>query len=153
MNTNARPIVIAGAILAFLGVALGAFGAHALRSRVDANLLAVYQTGVQYHLVHALGVILIGVLVQVAPDSKWLRIAGWTMVVGVIIFSGSLYTLSLTGIRGFGATAPLGGLGAACSMVDACCGRSQVKVTSVPTFGTGYLGRIGLMANLARSTV
>ena len=97
-------------MLAFLGVALGAFGAHALRSRVDANLLAVYQTGIQYHLVHALGVILIGVLVQVAPDSRWLRIAGWTMVVGVIVFSGSLYTLSLTGVRAFGALTPLGGV-------------------------------------------
>ncbi len=127
MNTNARPIVIAGAILAFLGVALGAFGAHALRSRVDANLLAVYQTGVQYHLVHALGVILIGVLVQVAPDSKWLRIAGWTMVVGVIIFSGSLYTLSLTGIRGFGATAPLGGLALLAAWLMLAVGAAKSK--------------------------
>ncbi len=127
MNTNARPIVIAGAILAFLGVALGAFGAHALRSRVDANLLAVYQTGVQYHLVHALGVMLIGVLVQVVPDLKWLRIAGWTMVVGVIVFSGSLYTLSLTGVRAFGAVTPLGGVALLAAWLMLAFGAAKFK--------------------------
>ena len=127
MNTNARPIIIAGAMLAFLGVALGAFGAHALRSRVDANLLAVYQTGVQNHLVHALGVILIGVLVQVAPDSKWLRIAGWTMVVGVIVFSGSLYTLSLTGVRAFGALTPLGGVALLAAWLMLALGAAKSK--------------------------
>ena len=127
MNTNARPIIIAGAMLAFLGVALGAFGAHALRSRVDANLLAVYQTGVQNHLVHALGVILIGVLVQVAPNSKWLRIAGWTMVVGVIVFSGSLYTLSLTGVRAFGALTPLGGVALLAAWLMLALGAAKSK--------------------------
>ena len=110
MNANAQPLIIAGAVLAFLGVALGAFGAHALKTRIDADLMAVYQTGVQYHLVHALGVLLIGVLVQVLPPSKWLPIAGWAMTAGVIVFSGSLYALSLTGIRVLGAVTPLGGV-------------------------------------------
>ena len=110
MNANAQPLIIAGTVLAFLGVALGAFGAHALKTRIDADLMAVYQTGVQYHLVHALGVLLIGVLVQVLPPSKWLPIAGWTMTAGVIVFSGSLYALSLTGIRVLGAVTPLGGV-------------------------------------------
>ena len=110
MNATARPIIVTGALLAFLGVVLGAFGAHALKTRIDADLLAVYQTGVQYHLMHALGVILVGVLVQILPPSKWLPIAGWAMIVGVVLFSGSLYALSLTGIRGLGAITPVGGL-------------------------------------------
>ncbi|MEO8384999.1 MAG: DUF423 domain-containing protein [Betaproteobacteria bacterium] len=110
MNSKAKSIIVAGAILAFLGVLLGAFGAHALKPRIDADLLAIYQTGVQYHLVHAIGVILVGMLAHVLPSSKWLPLAGWTMVGGVIVFSGSLYVLSLTGIRALGAVTPLGGV-------------------------------------------
>ncbi|MBL0121287.1 MAG: DUF423 domain-containing protein [Betaproteobacteria bacterium] len=110
MNAQSQPIIIAGAVLAFLGVAIGAFGAHALKARLAADMLAVYQTGVQYHLVHALGIVLIGILVQMLPASKWLPIAGWVMVAGVIIFSGSLYALSVTGVRILGAITPLGGI-------------------------------------------
>lgn len=110
MNAQSQPIIITGAVLAFLGVAIGAFGAHALKARLAADMLAVYQTGVQYHLVHALGIVLIGTLVQMLPASKWLPIAGWVMVAGVIIFSGSLYALSVTGVRILGAITPLGGI-------------------------------------------
>lgn len=110
MNANAQALVITGAVLAFLGVALGAFGAHALKARLASDMLAVYQTGVQYHLVHALGILLVGILVQVLPASKWLPVAGWTMTVGVIVFSGSLYALSISGIRVLGAVTPLGGV-------------------------------------------
>lgn len=110
MNARARPIIIAGALLAFFAVALGAFGAHALKPRLDADMLAVYQTGVQYHLAHALGVILIGMLVQSLPPSKLLPVAAWTMAAGIIVFSGSLYALSLTGFRALGAITPLGGV-------------------------------------------
>ena len=110
MNANAQSIVITGALFAFLGVALGAFGAHALKARLTAEMLAVYQTGVQYHLAHALGIVLIGVLVQRLPASRWLPIAAWTMTAGVIVFSGSLYALSITGVRLLGAITPLGGL-------------------------------------------
>ena len=110
MNANAQSIVVTGAVLALLGVALGAFGAHALKSRLDADLLAVYQTGVQYHLAHALGIILIGVLVHMLPAAKWLPAAAWTMTAGVVIFSGSLYLLSITGIRVLGAVTPIGGV-------------------------------------------
>ena len=110
MNASARTIIITGAILAFIAVALGAFGAHAMKTWLDTDLLAVYQTGVQIHLAHALGIILIGILVQVLSPSKWLPIAGWIMTTGVIIFSGSLYALSLTGIRVLGAITPLGGV-------------------------------------------
>ena len=110
VNANAQLFLVTGAVLAFLGVTLGAFGAHALKVRLAADMLAIYQTAVQYHLVHALGIVLIGILVQMLPASKWLPIAGWTMVAGTIVFSGSLYALSLTGIRLLGAITPLGGL-------------------------------------------
>ena len=110
MKTNARSILITGAVLAFFGVALGAFGAHALKAQLAPDMLAVYQTGVQYHLAHALGVVLIGILVQLLPPTKWLPAAGWTMMAGVVIFSGSLYALSVTGMRMLGAVTPLGGL-------------------------------------------
>ena len=110
MNANAQSIVGTGAVLAFLGVALGAFGAHALKASLAADMLVVYQTGVQYHLAHALGIVLIGVLVQIVPASKWLPIAAWTMTAGVIVFSGSLYALSISGVRLLGAITPLGGV-------------------------------------------
>ena len=110
MNANAQQLVASGAILAFLGVALGAFGAHALKARLAADMLAVYQTGVQYNLWHALGVVLIGILVQLLPGAKWLPVAGWIMVAGIVIFSGSLYALSLSGVRVLGAVTPLGGV-------------------------------------------
>ncbi len=110
MNANAQQLVVSGAILALLGVGLGAFGAHALKARLAADMLAVYQTGVQYHLWHALGVVLIGILVQLLPGAKWLPVAGWMMVAGIVIFSGSLYALSVTGMRMLGAVTPLGGV-------------------------------------------
>ncbi len=110
MNSNAQSLVIAGALLALLGVGVGAFGAHALKERLAPDLLAVYQTGVQYHLWHALGVILIGVLTHMLPAAKMLPIAGWLMVAGIALFSGSLYALSVTGVRTLGAITPLGGL-------------------------------------------
>ena len=114
MNAKARNLIIVGAVLAFLGVALGAFGAHALKSRIDADLMSVYQTGVQYHLVHALGIILVGVLVQVLPSTargmKALVASGWMMAIGVLLFSGSLYGLALSGVRELGIVTPFGGL-------------------------------------------
>ena len=110
MNANAQSIVITGAVLAFLGVALGAFGAHALKARLAADMLLVDQSGVQYHLAHALGIVLIGILVQMVPASKWLPVAAWTMTAGVIVFSGSLYALSISGVRLLGVITPLGGV-------------------------------------------
>ncbi len=102
-----RNFAVAGAMLAFLGVAFGAFGAHALRDRITPDLLAVFQTGVQYQTLHALALLAVGLA---APDEKWARSAGWLFFLGVFVFSGSLYALALTGTRIFGAITPIGGV-------------------------------------------
>ncbi len=130
MNPNAQSIIITGATLALLGVALGAFGAHALKARLAVDMLAVYQTGVQYHLVHALGIVFIGILVQIVPASKWLPIAGWTMTAGVIVFSGSLYALSVTGMRVLGAVTPLGGIALLAAWMMVVFGIAKTGATS-----------------------
>lgn len=102
--------VIAGSLSAFMGVALGAFGAHGLKSRVTPDMLTIWQTGVQYHLAHALGLVLIGVLCQLIPETSLLRNAGWFMLAGICFFSGSLYVMVLSNIRALGMVTPLGGV-------------------------------------------
>jgi uncharacterized membrane protein YgdD (TMEM256/DUF423 family) len=94
-------------LLGFLGVALGAFGAHGLRGRVGPDLLEVWKTGVLYHLVHALALLLVAIA---GPRVAWGAAAGWLFVAGIAIFSGSLYALTLTGARWWGAVTPVGGL-------------------------------------------
>lgn len=101
--------VSVGAIAAMLGVILGAFGAHGLRKRVEADAMAVYQTGVQYQLYHALAIIVIGEFLR-ATSNGLLFTAEWFLVIGIVIFSGSLYALALTGIKRWGMITPLGGL-------------------------------------------
>jgi uncharacterized membrane protein YgdD (TMEM256/DUF423 family) len=93
----------------FVSVALGAFGAHALRAKLAPDMLVVFETGVRYQMYHALALL--------AAASAWARwptrifaASGWLFVAGIVVFSGSLYLLALTGIRGFGAVTPLGGL-------------------------------------------
>ena len=88
---------------------LGAFGAHALKARLPAELLTLWSTGVQYHLWHALGMILIGLAAAVVADGIWLRAAGLLLLVGIVLFSGSLYALALGAPKWLGAVAPLGG--------------------------------------------
>ena len=102
--------ILLGSINAFIGVALGAFGAHGLKSRVTPELLIVWQTGVQYHLMHALGLLLIGIIIQLMPDVPLVRNAGWSIQVGILLFSGSLYALVLSGVRTLGMVTPLGGV-------------------------------------------
>ncbi len=102
--------VILGALMAFLSVALGAFGAHGLQGKLSAEMLDIYQTGVQYHMIHALGLILIGLLAGLWGSGTWLNAAGWALLTGIIIFSGSLYMLSMTGIKWLGAITPIGGV-------------------------------------------
>ena len=92
-----------------LGVVIGAFGAHGLRSSLDAYSLGVYETGVQYHFYHALAIL--GVAFATRDfSSSLIPLSGWLFLLGIILFSGSLYVLSLTGKRWLGAITPLGGL-------------------------------------------
>lgn len=96
-------------LLMFLGVALGAFGAHALKGKVDLYFLDVFKTGVLYHMVHALGLFAVAWLSTISQDPK-IMWAGILMILGIIFFSGSLYVMALTGIRAMGAVTPIGGL-------------------------------------------
>jgi len=101
--------LLLGAISAFIGVAAGAFGAHALEARLSSDLLAVYETGVRYELLHAMALLVVGMAADRWPQAGWGR-AGWMFVAGTVLFSGSLYVLALTGARALGAVTPLGGL-------------------------------------------
>lgn len=92
------------------GVLLGAFGAHALRDTLTPELLEVWNTAVQYHLWHALALLGVGVLLLRQPHARWLVAAGWAFAAGILVFSGSLYLLALTGSSAFGAITPVGGL-------------------------------------------
>ena len=98
-----------GSLCGFLGVALGAFGAHALKGRLDADLLAAFEVGVRYQMYHALALLAVGWACTRWPGSV-LTASGWLFVAGMVIFSGSLYALALSGARWLGAITPLGGL-------------------------------------------
>ena len=98
-----------GSINALISVLLGAFGAHALKARLSTEMMDIFQTGVQYHFYHALGLLAVGIIAYHLPESSWLRWSGWLMFAGIIIFSGSLYILSTTGIKWLGAITPIGG--------------------------------------------
>ncbi|MBW7477810.1 DUF423 domain-containing protein [Paenibacillus oenotherae] len=99
-----------GAIHALLAVALGAFGAHALKERLSDDMLAIFETGVRYHMYHAIGLLLLAFLAdRLGAQSKMLW-AGRLMHAGIFLFSGSLYVLSLSGIKVLGAITPLGGV-------------------------------------------
>jgi uncharacterized membrane protein YgdD (TMEM256/DUF423 family) len=99
----------AGAIAAFIAVALGAFGAHSLRAKLSADMLSIFEVGVRYQIYHALGLIAVSWATTRWPESN-LNAAGWAFIVGIVIFSGSLYLLSIFGLRWLGAITPLGGL-------------------------------------------
>ncbi len=98
-----------GAVSAMLSVAAGAFGAHALRSRLGPDSLAVFETAARYQMFHALGLFAAAWAASRWPGA-WPNRAGWLFVVGTVLFSGSLYALALTGIRWLGAITPLGGV-------------------------------------------
>ncbi len=105
-----QTILIIGCMMMVLAVALGAFGAHALKKKLNADMMKVYETGVQYHIAHGLGMLVIGTLGHNLTHSSLAVTAGWLLFVGIILFSGSLYVLSFTGVRKLGAITPLGGL-------------------------------------------
>ena len=94
----------------FLAVALGAFGAHALKARLPAEMAGVWQTAVQYQAWHALALFGLGLLMLHWPERLGLGLVAWLFVAGIVLFSGSLYALALTGARGLGAVTPIGGV-------------------------------------------
>ncbi len=98
-----------GSVMAALGVVLGAFGAHGLEGRLGPERLAVFETGVWYHLYHALGLIVVA-WAWTRWRNAWTDAAGWFFIFGIVLFSGSLYLLAVTGARWLGAITPLGGL-------------------------------------------
>jgi uncharacterized membrane protein YgdD (TMEM256/DUF423 family) len=110
MTAGAKLFLALGGAAALLAVALGAFGAHALKSRLAPEMLAVWHTGIEYHALHALGLMAVGLVAAQLPESALLRWSGWAMLAGILLFSGSLYMLALSGERWLGAVTPIGGL-------------------------------------------
>src|SRR5690349_15386337 len=104
-----KTFLATGGTNALLAVALGAFGAHALKGRADAEMLAVWHTAVEYQIFHALGLLAVGLVAMRLPQSRQLRWSGRLMLAGIVLFSGSLYALALTGERWVGALTPIGG--------------------------------------------
>jgi uncharacterized membrane protein YgdD (TMEM256/DUF423 family) len=103
--------LIFGAAIGFVGVALGAFGAHGLEDLLTANgREATWETAVLYQFVHAGLLLVLGILDSIHPSAKLLRISTWTTIAGILVFSGSLYVLSLTNVKWLGAITPIGGL-------------------------------------------
>jgi len=105
-----RTFLIIGSAFGFLAVAFGAFGAHGLKTRISPEMLTVFETGVRYHMYHALAILIVAAAMGRIGDAAVLRLAGWLFTGGVVLFSGSLYALALTGIGTLGAITPIGGL-------------------------------------------
>lgn len=122
-------IALAG-VSGFVAVAAGAFGAHALQDRLSPAMLAVFEVGVRYHFWHTLALLYVGwTSADDRPGGRWLAVAGWCFVGGIVVFSGSLYALALTGARWLGAITPIGGVAflAGWAVVAASGWRSLVR--------------------------
>jgi uncharacterized membrane protein YgdD (TMEM256/DUF423 family) len=104
-----RTFVLIGALAGVAGVGLGAFGAHGLRGRLSPEMLAVFETGVRYHMYHALALVAMAALMG-RLDGRLINAACWLFTAGIVLFSGSLYVVALTGVGVFGAITPIGGL-------------------------------------------
>lgn len=105
-----RTFLFWGSLFGFLGVAFGAFGAHGLKSRLSPEMLAVFETGVRYQMYHAFAILIVAAAIGRIGDANLLVLAGWFFVAGILLFSGSLYALSLSGVGVLGAITPVGGL-------------------------------------------
>lgn len=117
-----KTFLLIGALAGFLAVAFGAFGAHGLRARLSPEMMAVFETGVRYQMYHALAILAVALMMP--RLGGWLvQTAGWAFTIGIVIFSGSLYALAVTGVTVLGAITPLGGLaflvGWACLLIAA----------------------------------
>ena len=98
-----------GALMGFVGVGLGAFGAHGLRGRLSPDMLAVFETAVRYQMYHAIALVALAALMA-RTDGRAVLVAGWSFTAGILLFSGSLYALALTGVTTLGAITPIGGV-------------------------------------------
>ena len=107
---SARLALVLASASMFVAVALGAFGAHALKARLTTEMTGVWQTAVQYHAWHSLALFALGLLLLHWPERWGLGLSGWLFVAGIVLFSGSLYAMALTGARGLGAVTPVGGV-------------------------------------------
>lgn len=109
--TKLRLFVILGSLNMALAIAIGAFGAHGLKGKIDSNMLANWNTGAHYHIIHAIALICIGLLLaKLGTNGSLVSTAGWLLIVGIILFSGSLYVMALTNIKVLGAITPIGGI-------------------------------------------
>jgi uncharacterized membrane protein YgdD (TMEM256/DUF423 family) len=104
-----KTFILLGSLFSFIGIALGAFAAHALKDKLSTDLFAIWEVGVRYHMYHALGLLAVAWVTTQFPEAN-VSISGWLFVCGIVIFSGSLYALSLSGMRWLGAITPIGGL-------------------------------------------
>lgn len=102
--------IILGSLNAFLSVALGAFGAHGLEGKLTERMMNIWEKGVTYQMFHSTGLFLVAFVASKIPDSSLVMWAGWLMCIGIVLFSGSLYVLSTSGIKVLGAITPLGGV-------------------------------------------
>ncbi len=105
-----KTFVLLGAMNAFLAVALGAFGAHGLEGKIPDRYLEIWKTGVHYQMFHTVGLFVVAFLLSKWPNISQLTAAGWIMFAGIVLFSGSLYVLSVTQIKPLGAITPFGGV-------------------------------------------
>ncbi|HEY7446758.1 MAG TPA: DUF423 domain-containing protein [Vicinamibacterales bacterium] len=105
-----RTFLLIGALSGVVGVTLGAFGAHGLRSRLSPDMLAVFETGVRYHMYHAVAILGVALIADRMPTSRLVLASGWLFLAGIVLFSGSLYLLATTGVRTLGAVTPFGGV-------------------------------------------
>lgn len=106
----AKTFLLLSSVFGFLSVALGAFGAHALKERFNEYQMGIYQTGVQYQFFHTLAIAVVGLLLMKSPDVALLKYSGISFVLGIFVFSGSLYLLAFTQIKILGAITPIGGV-------------------------------------------
>lgn len=106
----AKLFLLMGSIIMALSVVIGAFGAHGLEPRLSERMMKNYQTGVQYHMIHGIGLLIVGLVALKLTSSSLVNGAGWSFLLGIVLFSGSLYAMALTGVTKLGAITPIGGL-------------------------------------------
>jgi len=109
VSSAAKLFISLGAVNAMTAVIFGAFGAHALKEKLGSQAMSTFQTGVEYHFYHSLGLVVVGLLISQVPVTG-VKVTGWLMFAGIILFSGSLYLLAITGVRQLGMVTPLGGI-------------------------------------------